>query len=66
MSLAGNLARVRLLVVPAMTTPALAVMVLRHAAGRALPEVDGGTPTFDAAARAVQAARTASAGWRTD
>ena len=66
MALAGDSARVRLLVVPAMTTAALAVMVLRCAAGRALPDVDGGTPAFDAAERAVQAARAESAGWRTD
>ena len=41
-----------------MTAAALAVMVLRQAASRHVPDLDQGTPTYTAAERVVRAART--------
>ena len=56
----GSGATARLLVVPAVTSAALAVMVLRQAAARHIPEVDFGTPAYDAAERVIRAARADS------
>ena len=66
MSLVGSGATARILVVPAVTSAALAVMVLRQAAARHIPEVDFGTPAYDAAERVVRAARADSAAWSAD
>ncbi|MCB9409813.1 DUF5994 family protein [Mycolicibacterium sp.] len=63
MFLVGDTASARILVVPAMTAAALAVMVLRQAASRHVPDLDQGTPTYTAAERVVRAARSDSAGW---
>ena len=63
MSLAGSDATARILVVPAVTSPVLAVMVLRQAAARHVPEVDFGTPAYDAAERVIRAARADSVSW---
>lgn len=63
MSLVGSGATARILVVPAVTSAALAVMVLRQAAARHIPEVDFGTPAYDAAERVIRAARADSAAW---
>ena len=63
MSLVGSGATARLLVVPAVTSAALAVMVLRQAAARHIPEVDFGTPAYDAAERVIRAARADSVAW---
>jgi hypothetical protein len=37
--------------------------VLRQAAARHIPEVDFGTPAYDAAERVIRAARADSAAW---
>ena len=69
MSLVGGSATARILVVPAVTSAALAVMVLRQAAARHIPEVDFGTAAYDAAERVIRAAKADSAAWadeRTD
>ena len=63
MFLVGQSVVTKLLVIPAMTSPALAVMVLRHAAQRGMPELDGETREFQAADRVMCAARTESASW---
>lgn len=63
MSMVGQIGSTRILVVPSMTPAALAVMVLRQAATRHIPEVDCGTPTFEAAERVIRAARAESASW---
>ena len=63
MSLTGSSASTRILVVPAMTPVPLALMVLRRAAGRPVPDADYGTPVFEASERIVRAAQTAIAAW---
>ena len=63
MSIVGRTAGTRLLVVPAITPAPLAQMVLRQAADRHVPEVECGTPIYEAAGRVVCAARAASAAW---
>lgn len=63
MSLVGSIAATRILVIPAMTPAALALMVLRQAAGRAIPDVEYETPAFEAADRILRAAQAASACW---
>jgi len=63
MSLAGSGATALILVVPAVTSASLALMVLRQAAARHIPEVDFGTPAYDAAERVMRAARADSVSW---
>ncbi len=63
MSLTGSAASTRILVVPAMTPVPLALMVLRQAAGRLVPDTEYGTPVFEASERIVLAARMAIAAW---
>ncbi|MGI9123632.1 MAG: DUF5994 family protein [Mycobacterium sp.] len=63
MCVTGSGALARILVVPAVTPSPLALMVLRQAADRHIPEVDQGTPAYEAAARVVRAARADSAAW---
>lgn len=63
MALTGRNAGTRLLVVPATTPSALAVMVLRQAADRHIPEVDRGTANYEAAERVICLARAESAAW---
>lgn len=63
MSLTGSIAVTRILVVPATTPAALAVMVLRQAADRHLPEVECDTPGYQAAERVIRAARADSTAW---
>jgi hypothetical protein len=63
MSLAGSIAGTRILVVPAATPAILATMVLRQAAGRHGPDLECGTPTYEAAERIVAAARAESMAW---
>ena len=63
MILNGRCANTRLLVVPSMTQPALAHMVLRYAAARPIAEGDHASREFQAAERVVRAARAESASW---
>ncbi|MGV0991551.1 MAG: DUF5994 family protein [Mycobacterium sp.] len=63
MFLVGRSAVTKLLVIPAMTAPALALMVLRQAAQRGVAELDCGTREFEAADRVICAARAESASW---
>lgn len=63
MVLAGPSAIVNLLVVPSMTTPALAMMVLRCAADRRIAEAEKVTKEYQAADRVVRAAEVESASW---
>ena len=63
MVLAGPSAIVNLLVVPSMTTPALAMMVLRCAADRRIAESEKVTKEYQAADRVVRAAEVESASW---
>lgn len=53
----------KLLVIPTMTAPALALMVLRQAAQRGVAELDCGSKEFEAADRVMCAARAESASW---
>lgn len=64
MSLAGTTASTRILVIPTMTPVALALMVLRQSAGRAIPDIEYGTPVYEAADRIVRAAKVASGSWK--
>ena len=63
MYLIGRSAVTKLLVIPSMTAPALAVAVLRQAAQRGVPELDCDTKEFEAAGRVMSAARAESASW---
>lgn len=63
MYLVGGSAVTKLLVIPPMTAPALALMVLRQAAHRGVPELDCDSREFEAADRVVCAARAESASW---
>ena len=63
MFVTGRIARTKILVVPAMTSAALALMVLKQAAARNIPHLDRGTQVFETADRILQAARAASASW---
>jgi Family of unknown function (DUF5994) len=64
MTVTGNQARANLLVVPARTTTALAVMVLRQSAGLPILHQHVDTPAYRAADEIVRAAR-AECGQRT-
>lgn len=63
MFLVGSSTVTKLLVIPVMTAPALALMVLRQAGRRDIPELDCGTKEFEAADRVMCAARAESASW---
>lgn len=63
MRLAGRTAVISLLVVPSMTPPALALMVLRCAGERHIPESEKTTGEFQAAERVMRAARAEGASW---
>lgn len=63
MRFAGERGRAKLLVVPAITPATLALMVLKQAAARYIPDPDRHTPAFETADRILQAARTTSASW---
>ncbi len=65
MILTGRRAVATILVVPAMTPEPLALMLLRQAAGKPVPEIEYGTAVFEAAARILQAAQAATASRRT-
>ena len=64
MSVSGRERRVKLLVVPSMTSQALGLMMLRTAAG--LPTGDGDNRVSDTAQRVWQLAEVESAQWRCD
>lgn len=63
MVLAGSSAVISLLVVPSMTAPPLAMMVLRRAAERRIPDSEKGSKEFQAADRVMRAAQAESAAW---
>ena len=63
MFLTGRPALTKLLVIPSMTSAALALMVLRQAGGRAISDASRDTKEFQAAERVLRAARTESAAW---
>lgn len=63
MVLAGRSVVVSLLVVPSITAPALAIMVLRRASERQIADSEKGSKEFQAADRVMCAARAASASW---
>lgn len=63
MAFGGRTAGTRLLVVPAMTPTALALMVLRHAGNRQISDADRATPAFEKAERILNAARADSSAW---
>jgi hypothetical protein len=63
MFLTGRPALTKLLVVPSMTHSALALMVLRQAAGRQIPDAEHSTKEFLAAERVLRAARMESSAW---
>jgi hypothetical protein len=63
MFLTSQFALTKLLVVPAMTSSPLALMVLRRAGARHIPESEHGTKEFQAAERVVCAARSESVSW---
>lgn len=63
MFLVGRSEITKLLVIPTMTSRALALMVMRQATRREVPEIDCGTREFEAAQRIVLSARAESAAW---
>jgi hypothetical protein len=63
MFLTGRPALTKLLVIPSMTHSALALMVLRQAAGRQIPDTEHSTKEFLAAERVLRAARMESSAW---
>jgi len=63
MFLTGQPALTKLLVVPSMTSAALALMVLRQAGGRPIPDAERVTREFQAAERVLHGARTESSAW---
>mgnify|MGYP007086240215 CR=1 FL=1 len=63
MAFGGRGADARLLVVPAVTPGTLALMVLRHAGGRFIPEQDRAGAVYERAERIVRAARVESSSW---
>lgn len=66
MVISGQTVTATLLVVPPMTAAALALMVLRHASARHIPDVDRGTPAYEAADRVIRASRADSASWEAE
>lgn len=65
MFLSGRLAVISLLVVPSMTAPPLAMMVLRRASERRIADSEKGSKEFQAADRVMRAAQAESAAWST-
>lgn len=63
MVLSGRSAVISLLVVPSMTAPPLAMMVLRRAAERRIPDSEKTSKEFQAADRVMRAAQAESASW---
>lgn len=61
MVVVGRLGCARLLVIPHMTTPQLAMMVLRRAADMSIPIAEQDSPEYQAADRVVRAAQSQSA-----
>jgi hypothetical protein len=63
MVLAGRSAVISLLVVPSMTAPPLAMMVLRRASERRIDDSEKASKEFQAADRVMRAAQAESASW---
>ena len=63
MVLAGRSAVISLLVVPSMTAPPLAMMVLRRAAERRIDDSEKASKEFQAAERVMRSAQAESASW---
>ena len=63
MVLAGRSAVISLLVVPSMTAPPLAMMVLRRASERRIADSEKTSKEFQAADRVMRAAQAESAAW---
>ena len=63
MAFRSGSARARLLVVPPMTSAPLALMVLRRATDRHIPEMDRGSSAYEAADRVLRASRAESQLW---
>lgn len=63
MAFRGQNADTRLLVVPAVTPAALALMVLRYAGARLISEQDRASSVYERADRIVRAARADSSSW---
>lgn len=63
MVLSGHSAVISLLVVPSMTAPPLAMMVLRRAAERLIADSEKSSKEFQAADRVMRAAQAESAAW---
>jgi len=63
MVLAGRSAVISLLVVPSMTAPPLAMMVLRRAAERRIDDSEKASKEFQAADRVMRSAQAESASW---
>jgi hypothetical protein len=66
MAIDGRTAATRLLVVPAVTPTSLALMVLRHAGARHIPDVDRADPAYERAERIVRVARAESCSWEAE
>lgn len=63
MALAGPRASVSLIIVPSMTSPALAMMVLRCAGGRQIAESEKTSKEYQAADLVMRSAQSESARW---
>lgn len=63
MFLTGRPALTKLLVIPSMTSAALALMVLRQAGTRSIPDAARATKEFQTAERVLRTARTESSAW---
>lgn len=63
MFLIGDSTVTKLLVIPSMTAPALAHVLLLQAAQRPIAEIDCGSREFESADRVIAAARAESASW---
>lgn len=63
MFLTGQCALTKLLVVPSLTPPPLALMVLRQAAARGIPDAAEANKDFQAAKQVLHAARSESSAW---
>lgn len=63
MFITGQCSLTKLLVIPSMTSATLALMVLRQAGERQIPDGVNGTTEFRAAERVLRAARIESSAW---
>lgn len=63
MFVSGQSSVAKFLVIPSMTSSALALMLLRQAGGRHIPESAHGTKEFHAAERVLRTARIESSAW---